>query len=640
MALPAAGESSCEPTLRDLAFIHPEIADQIKLVMHSWMYKMPHTMQGKEYDRKETQLLKLVWGLRISREVDKSPTLADLILVALRDAVRACRMENGNWASYPGSWRNSCPSRPNFSAFIHTHSKTRSAVLSLLHELSSQETQQIATKLLSLVLASRGQDQLAAHWLALELLKSSSESHPVFGLSTLENDANQFEQLTQELYQHSVVVINTETVGEPVWPAASLAMETIVHVASRMGTGFRSELIDVLYPIAAFLGSALHQNALAALQSISASCCYKDVAHLIVDNADYVINTAALRLNALDISPTTASVLQSTIRLAGPSLVPFIYDLVDAIFGALENYHGYPVLVDGFFSVLREIAEQVSFTNKALHTSAVGRRPDQLSSTQQSVEEISASLKQRHAYLTGLTDSARWTEATKLACPKDEDPASSKNLVLPKSYTILHRVMTLSQHFLTSPAPLLRRSLLELIATVTPILATDEEHFLPLVNSIWPVTLDRLWDTELFVTVVACDALAALCETAGDFLITRFESEWASRLRDWICQAKDKKESSVNPSSVAKGEIPISPKWDAVKRLLASVVRHVNINESIFDEICVLLADDSKAHKDLEEALISRNKDSMWLVRYVRGEIPCLKRPACSAGSFGQGWNN
>src|SRR5690606_22271970 len=72
----------------------------------------------------------------------------------------------------------------------------------------------------------------------------------------------------------------------------------------------------------------------------------------------YMVNSVALRLNTLDISPASTQVLTMMIRLTGPRLVPFLDDVVESIFAALENYHGYPLFVESLFSVLKELVNQ------------------------------------------------------------------------------------------------------------------------------------------------------------------------------------------------------------------------------------------------------------------------------------------
>ncbi len=100
------------------------------------------------------------------------------------------------------------------------------------------------------------------------------------------------------------------------------------------------------------------------------------------------------------------------------------------------------------------------------------------------------------------------------------------------------RITSLTQHYLTSPAPTLRKSLLYLLSTVAPVLGPDEDAFLPLVNSVWPVVVSRLHDGEPYVVIAACEALAALCAAAGDFLASRVKAEWWNGLGKWCARIK------------------------------------------------------------------------------------------------------
>jgi len=103
---------------------------------------------------------------------------------------------------------------------------------------------------------------------------------------------------------------------------------------------------------------------------------------------------------------------------------------------------------------------------------------------------------------------------------------------------LLTRILSLTQHYLTSPTPTLRKSLLDLVSTVSPALAPDEDAFLPLVHTVWPVVLARLHDPEAFVCIAACKALGRLCEAAGDFLGSRFKTEWFGDLGRWARKVK------------------------------------------------------------------------------------------------------
>ncbi len=123
----------------------------------------------------------------------------------------------------------------------------------------------------------------------------------------------------------------------------AIALEVTAFAPVVFRPEFRPELIDVLYRID--ISRVTRPSATEPrdhhLNILAASCGYSSVSDSIVDNADYMVNSVSLRLNTLDISPASTKVLTMLIHLTGPKLIPFLDDVVKAIFAALDNYHGY-----------------------------------------------------------------------------------------------------------------------------------------------------------------------------------------------------------------------------------------------------------------------------------------------------------
>jgi hypothetical protein len=253
------------------------------------------------------------------------------------------------------------------------------------------------------------------------------------------------------------------------------------------------------------------------------------------------------------------------------------------------------------------------------------------------------------------------------------------------TFQLLSRITSLTQHYLTSPTPTLRKSLLNLLATVCPALAPDEDAFLPLVNAVWPVLIERLYDPEAFVVIAACEALYALCATAGDFLTARFKTEWWDNgLGKWCRKVRtdaiqSQKRGKVRgrgnvgsigvaatrpfgrgsqeegagiiiPIRVADGQLERKhvgsdvaksvggggtlsgsglgrfaqtvQVWNAVQNLLVAIVTHVQIDDDIFDQILPLLADAMDSQNpDARAALEAIDSDAVWLFMYERGML-------------------
>jgi hypothetical protein len=550
---------------------------------------------------------------------------------------------------------------------------------------------------------SEGALQVSSFWLSFELtkaaLRASSDMDDFLDFSSVTDSFEDPKTALDELYAYSASLL--DAYGEPSeadWKMQAIALEVVAFAASQSKEAFRPELIDVLYPIATLLGSpepGLRAHAITTLDMLAAYCGYTSVSELIVGNADYMVNSISLRMNTLDITPASTRVLIMMTRLTGPRLIPYLDDVVASIFAALDNYHGYPVFVESLFAVLKEVVEQGVKSTKLLEagreTASSGHRKqlppatdlndvlrllDTRKQRKKDREEEDAAMEAIKGHPSqpwgsnpeGAADPAAEESGTELE--KEKPPKTP-------TYILLEKVASLTQHYLTSPTPTLRKSLLDLLSAVSPALARDEDAFLPLVNAIWPVTISRLRDSEPFVVLAACDALASLCATAGDFLSSRVRTEWQDGLGRWCRTKKDEAlrktpraaqirnsapSSSPSPSSSLRIGVDASPAlsrglgmlelrqsssssgevaygtglgrfasaaqtWEAVVAMLVAVVSHVRVPDDIFDEILALLADRLGRDESVRSALEVVNADAVWFAMYERGMIGDMDTP-------------
>ncbi|KAK0722808.1 armadillo-type protein [Lasiosphaeria miniovina] len=595
-----SSSSRLETNLRDLAGVYPEIAECIKLALYNWITSLPRSMQSNDERVKQLAIRNILRGTKLAADLQvDSSTLDDTLGDALRDSIAALI-------------RNSKPSKvvddgdvggesiiSGSSAMIGSRVEQVQAYSPVLFDLESQKTTRgeinalisnvgsstqqakLATAMLGYLRDSDGVDQIASYWLAFELLKStyahSSELDDLLDFGSLDEVKYQ-DAAFQELYEFSASVLSShsESLDDADWRLEAIALEVTAFAASRLEAEFRPELIDVLYPVTTFLGSQvpqLRRHAITTLNILAVSCGYASVSELIVDNADYMVNSVSLRLNTFDISPASTKVLTMMVRLTGPRLIPFMDDVVAAIFAALDNYHGYPVFVESLFSVLSEVVTQGVKSDMLLLEDMAAttvdhrkRKPESagIPGTLDALEKRAKKIRKRReedqeddtgarrsypkeawgpdkSKAKSLLDSL---EAANNGEEEEGQEQSSSEAEKPKppntpTYSLLTRVLSLTQHYLTSPTPTLRKSLLDLVATVSPALAPDENAFLPLVHTVWPVVISRLHDPEPFVAIAACRALAALCSAAGDFLASRFKTEWSDGLYKWFVNTRD-----------------------------------------------------------------------------------------------------
>ncbi|KAK3375046.1 armadillo-type protein [Podospora didyma] len=592
-------KSTLETSLQDLAGVFPELGDSIKLGLYNWITGLPRVMQSSDERVKQLAIRNILRGIKLAAALQMdSSTLNDSLGDALRDSIAALI-------------RNSKPSRmlddvgaigdsimlANANMVVGPHTELTELYRPVLFDLESQKTTRdeintlianigsaeqqtkLATAMLGYLRDSDGVDQIASYWLVFELLKStygcSSDVDDMMDLSSLDETKYQ-DAAFQELYEFSASVLSShsDSLDETDWRLEATALEVTAFAASRMKSDFRPELIDVLYPITTFLGSQvpqLRRHAITTLNMMAASCGYESVPELIVDNADYMVNSVSLRLNTFDISPSSIKVLTMMVRLTGPKLIPFLDDVVAAIFAALDNFHGYPAFVESLFSVLSEVVTQGVKSDMLLLEDSTTKPVDHRKRKPESdgIPGILETLEKRAKRARIAMDEE--SEAREInGHPKepwgpeksqaksildslepgqdgvdseDNGDQSSSAVEKPKqpntaTYNLLTRVLSLTQHYLTSPTPTLRKSLLDLVATVSPALAPDENAFLPLVNAVWPVVISRLHDSEPFVAIAASKALAALCGAAGDFLATRFKTEWDNGLGKWFAKTR------------------------------------------------------------------------------------------------------
>ncbi|KAF4472309.1 hypothetical protein FALBO_781 [Fusarium albosuccineum] len=708
--------SLTQTSLQDLISIYPELGEIVKTTAYNWMSSLSRLMQAADEDAKKDAIRNVLKALELLKSLNiESSTLEDSMSTMLRDSVVSlvqaskaqATNENTNVRLIDGGEISQEYKDAQYEPVIlpsESQKKIRSEMTSLIAFLgSSSQKTRLASSLLEQVQESdKSVGQVAAFWLCFQVIKgshqSSADEEMFLNLSSLDGSSEDIEGVFNELYTTSVQILDRHADMALVdWRLEALALEVTAYMAQRSGESFRPELIDILFPIATFLGSSspdLQKHAIVTLNSLATSCGYANVSELIINNVDYMVNSVSLRLNTLDISPASINVLTMMIRLAGPKLVPYLDDVIESIFGALDNYHGYPVFVENLFTVLKEVVDQGVRSDMLLLEHQTSSRPDHRKKPPE-IDGISSLLdtlvkrKQRVAreeddtYASGGHPTTPWKKEDKNRGdeedganppPEEEKPPNSQ------TYQLLLRVANLTQHYLTSPTPTLRRSLLELLTTASAALAPDEDAFLPLVNSIWPVVIDRLHDPEAYIAIEACRALAGLCAAAGDFLSSRFKTDWADWLREWCRRAKrqasglpgrakprgeerniarrqesddsrillplgsgDSLSGKASPQTVAPylggggglGKFASPARvWEATVELLTAMVTFVHVDEDMFDDILDLLSDVLERNSRVREALEAVNGDAVWLSRYERGNVEWLPTPRLDGVEF------
>ncbi|KAB8289885.1 hypothetical protein EYC80_010516 [Monilinia laxa] len=637
-------------SIADLAAIHSNIGESIKGTFYHWVNSLPRVMQMNDETVKVSALhqLSASYGLLSTLNLSSS-MLEEALSKSLRDSLSSAieasslpRMmqETSLGTNSQSLMALSSESMPlkDFTPILmpeESQKSTRLAMSTFLRSLSAlQSRMSMANEMLEYTRKASGPGLLAAYWISSQLIEfaaSKNEEMDEFLDSTL-LAPDDYLTVSQDLYSYSVSVLSSEDENMDSRTKA-VALEVVSNSAQRLKEGFRVELVDILYPISQLLGSPnsdLRERATVCLNVLAKACGYPSTRELIVENVDYMVNAIALQLNTFDISPQAPQVLIMMIRLTGPSLLFYLDDVVSSIFAALDNFHGYQGLVEALFAVLGEIVEtgaqycQLQLTDISVVDITKPMTPVvTLTSIIQSIEKQRRKAKFEKEIVPDDFPREPWKSASILL---DEMSQSGENNEVgsneetevqkaptAKTYTLVQSIIRLCQHYLTNPSPALRIRLLGLINTSSAALRSDQESFLPLVNDIWPVVIDRLYDKESFVAIAAADSIATICRCAGSFLTTRIAVQWP-RLMKLARQTRADMLAEKAGSSGRGIYSQVAQMWESMVKLLIATVECTGVDDEAFDDVLDLLASIMLHRRDIREALSSVNADAVWLV--------------------------
>ncbi|KAF2766595.1 hypothetical protein EJ03DRAFT_250086, partial [Teratosphaeria nubilosa] len=702
-----ASESMAGIQLEMLLRVDPSLSGLMKNTMYDWLSSLSAIVQGADEDKKVQKMQQLRTAYTLLHDSGSNTnTLDGMLANGLRDTVVLTLQS-------PISKQNASPlvspitsldldravldrktDQRDFSQALVQY-RGQEDIMKEVESFtqlitSSSSISAFAADLSRSLRLSQGEAQLADFWLLLIATQTAlARKDSMCGFLDLPDEhINIFEDHLEELYSFSLSILadgpsfNDFNAGtELVDPRLqSLALRTLALRAQTAGPDFRHELIDSLYPVLHTLATPsdkcdLQSDALTTLNIFTSACGYHDVKAMIVENADYLTNAVALKLNAFDVSPQAPQVLVMMVRLAGPAVLPFLEDTVQSIFAVLESFHGYAVLVEMLFRVLAVMAEEgtkaplLAIESKEVRTEMRkwtrerwepttidglaglvkdfaaneadekrlrdGRReqaPQRPWKTK--VEEISDDEESKTGGAQGTqpdeTDLEQLEQQASPTPPEDEDPPPPA----PKTYSLLFNITELTQHFLPSASPSLRTSLLSLIRTTIPALARHENSFLPLINTLWPEIVSRLDDREEYVRAMALEIVGLLCEYAGEFMRSRIVQVW-DLFREIYSQVgcEDRGLRGAGgrdvACSVSKTGILVATDvatntsarllWDAMIETLATIAKTVPLPPELSDEVLEVLGPVLEAREDVRKALELENEDAVWLCRMKRG---------------------
>ncbi|KAB8772387.1 hypothetical protein FH972_026676 [Carpinus fangiana] len=577
--------SSIGPELARIVLPNADLVNSVRSSLYNWLRSMPRIMLSNDEDAKTRILGQVAASFKLIQGTDVDMSIIDeSILASLQDGMLG--VATGSLAGAPPveqltsleaplshdlqlAYSTKSIEFPPIFNFRSAQTGSLSSMSSLVRRLATSDNSvTLAQEALDQARCNGGSMQVINIWLALNLLRSraiSEDSLDVSQFLTVDISTSTDAPVLEDLYDMAINLLVGDDASEDAtaWQLQALALEAVALQASVQQADFRPDLVDALYPVVHHLGSAtpfLRHHAALALNSIASSCAYSSAQELLVENADYLVNAIGMKLNAFDIEPQAPQVLRMLAKLCGPKIVPYLDDIVDGVFEALDCFHRYPSLVDLLFSALGAVVEESGKAEVLKLDAVMGQKQPQPPNhfkqpvRAKTISDVTARLREKRKKreqeaedtmriaqgLPEQTPQRPWTELRSPdksneneTGPPTAPPEDDKPPPLSKPYLTALRIATSTQYHLSSPAAHTRLSLLRTLLAAIPYLSRHEDSFLPLVNVVWPSLVPRLRDSEVYVICGTLEVMGALTVGAGDFMSGRIEGIWGEVRTLW-----------------------------------------------------------------------------------------------------------
>ncbi|MCJ1358763.1 MAG: hypothetical protein MMC33_008763 [Icmadophila ericetorum] len=635
--------------MHDLIESDANLLDTLQLVVHDWISALPRVMQSNDTVKQRRQIKQISVAYRIAAGLSSNISILDhevgvMLCESVGAAVRlsitsgksSVKEEFEASSTLVQMTQGSLPSLSfePLPLFGSSQADPLSEMERLVKDLDTLSASASVRRYLAESLESTSNSgHLACLWLASRLATENRDLQGDFGIYVdySQESTNHGDDFGEILYSHSVGLLSSPTDGEDDWRLRAIALEVVAFRSSHAGQSFRPELVDVLYPVLECLGAnnqILQRHAVTCLNILAQSCSYGSASELLIQNVDYLINSIALKFNTFDLRPQGPQVLLTMIQICGPTLIPYLDDLVESVFSALASFHGYARLVKLFFSILETLVNEGSKGPKQISPDKaqrlVARRlPSSISEVALCLQSINAVSEMNHLRDINIEESKPCgaEDAGADGINLDiEDSQALKSLELhesrraSKSYSMVQLVVHVGQYYLTHDSPVIRRQILNLTSKGCVALYRNEDKFLPLVNDIWPVVIKRLYDSESYVSVAAAGTIGNIIRYAGDFMSSRIVDEWHN-IQALYGQMHAKKLSEQQGRHKTTAHFTSAYQiWDALVGLCCRIVEHLRVNADMEDDLLNMLGPYANSRLDVRTGLDKLNPDALWLV--------------------------
>ncbi|KAK4053518.1 hypothetical protein OIV83_001686 [Microbotryomycetes sp. JL201] len=440
------------------------------------------------------------------------------------------------------------------------------------------------------------------------------------------------------------------------------ALRVLSTTAAMLQQEFQPHLLRSLYHVLARMSPStnvsLRGYAQASLSSIAESLSYASPRNLVLANVDYVVNSVSQRLSVGRLDPDAPLVLVEMIRLAGSDIVPMVQDLVEDVFEALDDYHGYDqitlslwAVMDALMRVMDEQPRPIAATSEAMGIPQIKAAVDPAAEWEAFLECFAHG--RDAASQESAEDDVLRDNPQKPFGPIEDDmdepeneagmPSEPERAPATRHQQVASHIIAKATYFLSHHSPFLRARVLSLMATAVPLLvarsqpddssSSRQSDLLPVVHRAWPHIINRFSDTNWYVIIEASLLVETLASHVGEFMSRRIIDDVWPLFRALL----DKRiEVDKQLASGADSRYTVSHRlYLSILKTVGQVIKHVPVKEDVSWDMCwsmrrFLVAD---KHAELQDAALALygelarlKPDCVWLV--LRGAAGQCGLPA------------
>ncbi|MCJ1311739.1 hypothetical protein MMC25_005412 [Agyrium rufum] len=514
----------------------------------------------------------------------------------------------------------------------NTGASTLHSFANLLRYLGMTSVSTLLTTKISRKIGINPPEQLAAIlWLTLAIL-DSRHVHSLVRLSssTASNVLSQDLDATGEeqlifLYPVCLDVMMMPSSGAD-WRVLLLSLEVFRKMANSLQSDFDPELVDVLLPLVSCLGhpnSTVQSFSVTCLNEISLACGYPSAQNLLLRNADYLINSIAMKINTFDVDPQVLQALTLLVKISDSAIIPYLADITDSIFSILLSHHGYAMLTRSSFDFLRSIITKLQElrASKAIDDDAKDRSKSTLT-LRAVIEQLGCFDSEVSVDDVAVQTNTDWTDdneidrnTDKSGSPERCEDVQKRKIDDSTGLDMVRSIVELSQHYLMHESSELKVNLLGLIMEGSRLLCMDEDRYLPLVHQLWPVLINRLSDQQPSLRAATCDAISTICATAGDFVTTRLQDDWQQVRKIYDVTTAGFSIVVFETEIHALQGIPSTTlsSLNSLISMICSIATNVRLKDEQADELLDMLELFINYQPEVISALVALNVDLMWL---------------------------